>query len=106
MGDRTFTAEDVLRIYADFLDSGEQETVENFFREEEEEEEPPETEPTADDFFFLLGLMRQVLQPLRVVGVFIQQFPFFILFSSVIQFVVERLDIFLDELLSRGVIDA
>lgn len=31
MGDRTFTAEDVLRIYADYLDESEMKTVEEFF---------------------------------------------------------------------------
>ena len=34
MGDRTFSAEDVLRIYDLYLDSNEQETVEEFFKED------------------------------------------------------------------------
>lgn len=106
MGDRTFSAEDVLRIYEFFLDSDEQETVEKFFAEMEEEEEPEESLPSPDDFFRLLGLFRQLLTPLRAVAVFIQRFPFFIAAASVIQFVVERVDIFIDELLNRGVIDA
>jgi len=36
MGDRTFTAEDVLRIYEDYLDESEMQTVEDFFKPEEE----------------------------------------------------------------------
>ena len=34
MGDRTFSADDVLRIYEFYLDETEMETVENFFRPE------------------------------------------------------------------------
>lgn len=36
MGDRTFTAEDVIRIYQFFLSETEMETVEKFFEEAEE----------------------------------------------------------------------
>jgi len=36
MGDRTFTAEDVLRIYDEYLDETEMKTVEDFFMPEEE----------------------------------------------------------------------
>ena len=35
MGDRTFSAEDVLRIYEEYLTETEMETVENFFMAEE-----------------------------------------------------------------------
>lgn len=35
MGDRTFSADDVLRIYADYLTEREMEIVENFFATEE-----------------------------------------------------------------------
>ncbi len=42
MGDRTFSADDVIRIYEFFLTSSEQETVDFFFAPEEEPEEPPE----------------------------------------------------------------
>ena len=37
MGDRTFSAEDVIRIYEDFLTVSEQETVDFFFAPEEVE---------------------------------------------------------------------
>jgi len=39
MGDQTFTAEDVIRIYAFYLDLEEQKTVEEFFETFEEREE-------------------------------------------------------------------
>lgn len=38
MGDRTFTAEDVLRIYDQYLDEIEMQTVEDFFMPEEMED--------------------------------------------------------------------
>ena len=106
MGDRTFTGNDVLRIYEFFLDSDEQEQVENFFREMSEGEEPEETGPTTADFRRLLGLFRQLSGPARIVANFASRFTFLVAAVSVVQFVLEQLDIFLDDLLDRGVIDA
>jgi len=106
MGDRTFTAEDVLRIYEFFLDSDEQETVENFFREEEEPEEEPEPDVLREDFDAVIGLLRQLLGVLPAAANFLLTFSFFIAVASVIQFVVAQANILVNDLIEREVIDA
>ncbi len=104
MGDRTFSAEDVIRIFEDFLTSNEQETVENFFAEMAEEPEPAFD---LDELANLVGLIRQLFTPLRPILTFVlNRFAFFIGAVSTVQFVLERLEIILDDLLDRGVIDA
>ena len=106
MGDRTFSAEDVIRIYQDFLTSAEQETVDEFFAEEPEEEEP-EVVFTLLELEMLVGLIRQLFTPLRPILTFVlNRFAFFITAASTIQFVLERLEIILDDLFNQGVIDA
>lgn len=107
MGDRTFSAEDVIRIFQDFLTRGEQRTVEEFFREEPEEEEEPEPEFTLAELRAIVGLIRQLFIPLRPILTFVlNRFSFFIVAASTIQFVLDRLEIILDDLFDRGVIDA
>ena len=107
MGDRTFSAEDVIRIYEDFLTDSEQETVDEFFAEEPEPEEPPEPVFSLDELANLVGLIRQLFTPLRPILTFVLgRFFFFTGAVSTIQFVLERLEIILDDLLERGVIDA
>jgi len=104
MGDRTFSAEDVIRIYEDFLTSDEQETVDEFFAEEPEE---PEVVFSLDELEVLVGLIRQLFTPLRPILTFVLgRFFFFTAAVSTVQFVLERLEILLDDLLDRGVINA
>lgn len=55
MGDRTFSAEDVIRIYSDFLTIDEQEIVDEFF--ENGEEPGPELPSVAN----LLSLLEELL---------------------------------------------
>jgi len=50
MGDRTFTADDVLRIYLDYLDEREMKTVEDFFA----------VETIEVDVSFLNGVLRRL----------------------------------------------
>jgi len=60
MGDRTFSAEDVIRIYRDFLTEDEMKTVEEFFMEEE----------LVVDLSFLESLLeRLTLLALRLSGI-------------------------------------
>lgn len=61
MGDRTFTAEDVLRIYEFYLDESEMETVEEFFRVEPEESQLPSVENLLT---ILEALLRILANPL------------------------------------------
>jgi len=107
MADRTFSADDVLRIYEFFLDSTEQKTVEMFFAELEEPEEEEEPIFTVDELKIITGLIRQLFGPARSILTFVfSNLFFFTVAASTIQFVLERLEIILDDLLGRGVIDA
>lgn len=107
MGDRTFSAEDVIRIYEDFLTDSEQETVDEFFAVEPEEPEVPEPAFDLSELAEIVGLIRQLFTPLRPILTFVLgRFFFFTGAISTIQFVLERLEIILDDLLGRGVIDA
>ena len=104
MGDRTFSGIDVIRIYEDFLTSDEQEEVENFFAEMVE---PAEPLISFDELGALVGLIRQLFTPLRPLLTFVlNRFAFFIGAVSTVQFVLARLEIILDDLLARGVVDA
>lgn len=58
MGDRTFSADDVIRIYQDFLTSSEQKTVDLFFMEEPEPVEPlPDVTSLLSILELLLGIL-------------------------------------------------
>jgi len=106
MGDRTFSAEDVIRIYEDFLTVSEQETVDEFFFVEPEPREP-EPEFDLNELRIIAGLIRQLFTPLRPILTFVLgRFFFFTGAVSTIQFVLTRLEQILDDLLGRGVIDA
>lgn len=59
MGDRTFSAEDVLRIYELYLDEREMETVENFFMVEEGE---------TIDLSFVVNLLEILENLLSILG--------------------------------------
>jgi len=107
MGDRTFSAEDVIRIYEDFLTVSEQETVDEFFAVEPEPELPPEPAFSLNELRIIAGLIRQLFTPLRPILTFVLgRFFFFTGAVSTIQFVLTRLEQILDDLLGRGVIDA
>jgi len=104
MGDRTFSAEDVIRIYEFFLTSSEQETVDNFFAREEEE-------PQRDSFFEDLEILAEAIEQARrpLPGLFSQVLrfiPFASLLVTTIQFSLERADILLRQLLSQEEVDA
>jgi len=57
MGDRTFSGEDVIRIYEDFLTSSEQEVVDFFFAAEPEESNLPSVANLLAFLETLLGLL-------------------------------------------------
>lgn len=57
MGDRTFTAEDVIRIYELYLDEREMQTVEDFFQTVEEEEPLPSVSSLLGILENLLGIL-------------------------------------------------
>ena len=104
MGDRTFSSDDVIRIYEFFLTQSEQERVDEFFAEEEEEEEPP---VFLEDLLGLIGLFRQILTPARLVTNFVlARFFFFTGAVSIIQNALSQAEIIINDLLQRGVIDA
>jgi len=106
MGDRTFSAEDVIRIFEDFLDDDEQETVEEFFREEPEEPEETVPDVLREDFDAVVGLLLQLLGVLPAAATFLLTFTFFIVIASTIQFVVTQANILINDLIEREVIDA
>lgn len=106
MGDRTFSAEDVIRLYQDFLLSDEQETVEEFFKELLEEE-PQDISAVFEGLRILQELFRQLVEPLSPILVFVlNRFAFFIAAVSTIQFVLTRIPPLLDELLALEEVDA
>ncbi len=104
MGDRTFSAEDVLRIYEFFLTASEQETVENFFREE------PEA-PVRDNFFVELETVAEAIQQARVPipGLFsllLRFLPFAATLVDTINFATQRAAILVNQLLNTESVDA
>ncbi len=104
MGDRTFTGNDVIRIFEDFLDSDEQEQVIEFFREE------PEEVPTTisfDDIRRLQGLNDQARTPLPgLFGLLLRFIPFALTLLGAVQFATEQSRILINELLSSEGVDA
>lgn len=107
MGDRTFSGDDVIRIFEDFLTVDEQEQVIEFFKEPPQPEEPAEPEFSLDELGMIVGLIRQLFTPLPPLLTFVlARFFFFTAAVSTIQFVLGQLEIILDDLLERGVIDA
>lgn len=104
MGDRTFSAEDVIRLYEDFLTSAEQETVENFFMEMAEP-------PSRDNFFADLAIVAESIDQARVPipGLFnlvIVALPFAATLVTVIQFALERADVLVRQLLNQESVNA
>ena len=104
MGDRTFSAEDVIRIYEDFLTSSEQETVEMFFAEMAEE-------PQRDNFFVELEVVAEAIEQARrpLPGLFnrvLRLVPFLATLVTTVQFATERAAVLVRELLNEEEISA
>jgi len=104
MGDRTFSAEDVIRIYEDFLTSDEQETVDEFFMELMEE-------PARDNFFVDLEILEESIEQARVplpglARLVLRFVPFAATLVSTVQFAVDRSAILVRRLLNQEVVDA
>lgn len=107
MGDRTFSAQDVIRIYQDFLTSDEQETVDEFFMGMQEE-----IVPMRDNFFEELTLINGRVAQARVVlpglfGVVLRLFsPLAEILVTTVMFQLERADILIRNLLAQEEVDA
>mgnify|MGYP005822947041 CR=1 FL=1 len=71
MGDRTFSADDVLRIYEFYLDEREMKTVEDFFAVEPEPEDLTSTQSLLDTVIGLLEVLPQF--PTVFLGSFLQE---------------------------------
>ncbi len=104
MADRTFSAEDVIRIYDLFLTINEQETVENFFRARE-------AEPEIPDFSAELEIIAEAIEQARIPlpGLFnlaLRFFPFAATLVDTVLFAVQRADFLVKELLRQGEVDA
>jgi len=104
MGDRTFSAEDVIRIYEDFLTGSEQETVEMFFAEMEEE-------PERDNFFVDLEIVSSRVAAARtplpgLFGLAIRFFPFAATLVDTISFQLNQANILIQQLLNQEEVDA
>ena len=72
MGDRTFSAEDVLRIYEDYLTETEMQTVEDFFAPEE----------PVDNSLLPLVAVRNLLNVLDPLSTILSSFPIAIIASA------------------------
>jgi len=104
MGDRTFSADDVIRIYEDFLTESEQETVDLFF--EGQLEDPPPV-ISFDDIRELQGLNVQARGPLPgLFGILLRLVPFALTLLGVVQFATEQSRILIERLLDLEVVDA
>ncbi len=104
MGDRTFSAEDVIRIYEDFLTSDEQETVDDFFKELQEP-------PPRDNFFIDLEIVQEAIEQSKVplpglLGLAFRFFPFAATLVDTVLFAVTRAGILVQELLNQEQVDA
>ena len=104
MGDRTFSAEDVIRIYEDFLTANEQETVEKFFEELTEL-------PTRDNFFIDLEIVQEAVSQAKVplpglFGLALRFFPFAATLVDTVLFNLNRTAFLLQELLNQEEVDA
>jgi len=104
VGDRTFSAEDVIRIYQDFLTSDEQETVDLFFEEMADE-------PERDNIFIELEIVAEAINQAQLplpglFGIIIRNIPFAQTLIGTVQFAVERARILVAELLELENVDA
>jgi len=107
MGDRTFSAEDVIRIYEDFLTSSEQETVDEFFAVEPEEP----VAPVRDNFFIELEIIAESNRAARVplpglFGLALRFFPFAATLVDTVLFNLTRTAFLLQQLLNEEEVDA
>ena len=107
MGDRTFSADDVIRIYEDFLTSGEQETVELFFEAMQEEPAPP----ARDNFFVELETVAESIRQARVpipglFGLLLRFLPFAATLVDTINFATAQAAILVRQLLNEEAVDA
>jgi len=104
MGDRTFSAEDVIRIYQFFLTTVERETVDKFFEE-------MAAEPTRDNFFLDLEIVQSRVQAARVplpglFGLAIRFFPFAATLVDTISFQLNQANLLIRNLLLQEEVDA
>jgi len=72
MGDRTFSAEDVLRIYDEYLTETEMQTVEDFFAPEEQ----------IDNSLLPLNGVRNLLEVLDPLSTILSSFPIALIASA------------------------
>ena len=107
MGDRTFSAEDVIRIYEFFLTRSEQETVDFFFAEDVEEPDRGPLVELFDGLRILLELTRQLRSVLGgLFGVLLRLAAFALPLLTVIMFASERIEILANQLLNLEEVDA
>ncbi len=104
MGDRTFSAEDVIRIYEDFLTADEQRTVDEFFAEE------PEA-PIRDNFFVDLESLESLVSLARgplpsLANRLFSLVPFLASIVDSVQFFLMQADILIRRLLAQEEVDA
>jgi len=107
MGDRTFSAEDVIRIYEDFLTISEQETVDEFFAAMQEEPGPP----PRDNFFTQLEAVQGSITQARVpipglFGLVLRFLPFAATLVDTINFATRQAAILVQVLLNEEEVDA
>jgi len=98
MGDRTFSAEDVIRIYELFLTKSEQETVDFFFRVE-----PMETPsgPSFEDLEKIGGLLQQARVPIPgLFGLVLRFLPFAATLVGTIDFATRQANTLVNQLLN------
>jgi len=104
MGDRTFSAEDVIRIYEFFLTTSEQETVDFFFAVE-----PVEVPPVLgfDDLRRIGGLIEQARVPIPgLFGLVLRFVPFAATLVDTINFATRQANILVNQLLQLEDVDA
>lgn len=107
MGDRTFSAEDVIRIYQFFLTDNERETVDLFFEEMEEMPEEGPLQELFEGLRVLLELIRQLRSVLGgLFGILLRLAAFALPLLTVIMFASERMEILANELLNLEEVDA
>ena len=107
MGDRTFSGEDVIRIYEEFLTFEEQETVDFFFAVEVEEVEVFDPSELFDGLRALLGLIVQARSVLGgLFGILLRFAPFGLTLLTVVMFAVSQANIVVNQLLSLEEVDA
>jgi len=104
MGDRTFSAEDVIRIYEDFLTISEQETVDFFFAVEPEVVQPG---PTFEDLRRIGGLVTQARVPIPgLFGLVLRFVPFAATLVDTINFATRQANTLINQLLQLEDVDA